>query len=72
MTDPNSTPVGDSTPAPAAETYRFTLTVTPLTDAEMQTVVNDMRARFGRKPLIHIIGRQASGTPLGDAPQDGA
>lgn len=49
------------------QTWRFTFTVTPLTDAEAQAVVDDMRARFGRKPLIHVIGRQPSETPVSEA-----
>lgn len=50
------------------ETFRFTFTVTPLTEAEAQAVIDDIRARFGRKPLIHVIGMQPSNTPLDAAP----
>lgn len=53
-----------------ADAYRYTFTVTPLTDEEAQAVIDDMRARFGRKPLIHVIGRQPSNTHLGDAPSE--
>lgn len=54
-----------------ADTHRVTFTVTPLTDAETQQVIDDLRARFGRKPLIHVIGRQPSNTPVDDAPRPG-
>lgn len=50
------------------ETFRYTFTITPLTAAEMQSVIDDIRERFGRKPLIHVYGRQPSGTPLDQAP----
>lgn len=50
-----------------SETFRFTFTVTPLTDAEAQAVVDDMRARFGRKPLIHVVGKQPSDTHVEQA-----
>jgi hypothetical protein len=49
--------------------WRYTFTITPLTDTEAQHVINDIRARFGRKPLIHVIGRQPSNTPLHEAPE---
>lgn len=52
-----------------ADAYRFTFTVTPLTTTEAQAVVNDIRARFGRKPLIHVLGRQPSETPVDVAPR---
>jgi hypothetical protein len=49
------------------ETFRFTFTVTPLTVAEAQAVIDDIRARFGRKPLIHVIGRQPATSSVWDA-----
>lgn len=52
-----------------AESYRYTFTVTPLTDREAQQVIDDIRARFGRKPLIHVIGRQPSNTSVHNAPK---
>lgn len=55
---------------PDEPTYRVTFSVTPLTEAETQSVVDDIRARFGRKPLIHVIGKQPSDTPLSQAPAD--
>lgn len=57
----------DTTPV-AGETFRFTFTVTPIDDIDAQTVIDDMRRRFGRKPLIHVIGRQPSSTHVKDAP----
>ncbi len=48
--------------------YRFTITVTPMSEADLQVVVDAVRARFGRKHLIHIIGKQPHGTSLHDAP----
>lgn len=50
-----------------SDTFRFTITVTPLTEAELQSVVDDIRRRFGRKPLIHVIGQQSSGSTVSDA-----
>lgn len=47
-----------------SDTYRFTFSVTPLTEVEMQGVVDDIRTRLGRKPLIHIVGKQPSSTRL--------
>ena len=53
-----------------ADTFRFTFTVTPLTETEAQDVIDDIRARFGRKPLIHVIGQQPAGTSVHEAPRD--
>jgi hypothetical protein len=52
-----------------ADNFRFTFTITPLTDAEAQQVIDDIRDRFGRKPLIHVIGRQPSDAPVSEAPR---
>lgn len=60
------------TPPVAGETFRFTFTVTPIDDIDAQTVIDDMRHRFGRKPLIHVIGRQPSGTHVDDAVKEAA
>lgn len=49
-------------------TWRYTFTVTPLTSAEAQQVIDDIRERFGRKPLIHVIGKQPSNTHIDNAP----
>jgi len=49
------------------DTFRFTFTVTPLTEAEVQAVIDDIRTRFGRKPLIHVIGKQPHGAHLDEA-----
>ena len=48
---------------------RFTVTITPMTHAELQQVIDGIRDRFGRKHLIHVIGDQPSGTGLDDAPR---
>lgn len=48
--------------------HRYTITITPMTEDELQQVVDDIRERFGRKHLIHVIGMQSSGTALADAP----
>jgi hypothetical protein len=51
-------------------TWRYTFTITPLTSVEAQQVIDDIRARFGRKPLIHVIGKQPANTHLDDAPTE--
>lgn len=57
------------TPAPADATeHRVTITITPITDAELAAFVEAFRERFGRKHLVHVIGRQPAGTPVGEAP----
>ena len=47
--------------------HRFTITITPMTNAELQRVIDLVRETFGQKHLIHVIGRQPSNTWLGDA-----
>lgn len=51
-------------------TWRYTFTITPLTPTEAQQVIDDIRTRFGRKHLIHVIGKQPSNTHVDDAPTE--
>jgi hypothetical protein len=53
------------------DTHRFTITITPMTHDELQQVIDDIRVRFGRKHLVHVIGEQPSGISLADAPREG-
>ena len=54
---------------PASTTeHRYTITITPMSAADLQLVIDDIRKRFGRKHLIHVIGEQPAGTGLMDAP----
>jgi hypothetical protein len=50
----------------AHQARRFTIAIAPFTPDELQQVIDDIRARFGRKPLIHVIGDQPSGTVVDD------
>jgi hypothetical protein len=52
----------------ATTEHRYTVTITPMSEADLQLVIDDIRKRFGRKHLIHVIGMQPSGTGLMDAP----
>lgn len=52
--------------------YRFTFTITPATEVELQAIVDMIRDRFGRKHLIHVIGKQPSWTHVADAPSGAA
>src|SRR4051794_24266709 len=52
-----------------SEAKRYTITVTPLTSDEWQQWVGDLRARYGRKHLVHVLATQPSNTHLDDAPQ---
>jgi hypothetical protein len=53
-------------------THRFTITITPMTQSDLDIVIDDIRKRFGRKHLIHVIGKQSSGTHVSDAPRETA
>lgn len=48
---------------------RYTLTITPATSAELDEIIDGVRARHGRKHLIHVIGDQPSGEHVGNAPE---
>lgn len=48
--------------------HRMTITITPISEQELQAFVDDFRARFGRKHLVHVIGKQPRGSHLDDAP----
>jgi hypothetical protein len=50
--------------------YRFTITITPMSEADLQLVIDDTRRRFGRKHLIHVIGKQPSNTHIKDVRHD--
>lgn len=50
------------------EARRYTISVTPLTSNEWQHWLNDLRYRFGRKHLVHVLAAQPSNTHLDDAP----
>lgn len=47
--------------------HRMTITVTPITEAELDAFVESFRERFGRKHLVHVIGKQPAGTSLAEA-----
>lgn len=53
----------------SAAEHRVTITITPITDAELDVFVDAFRERFGRKHLVHVIGRQPAGTHVDDAPR---
>ncbi|BBG01609.1 MULTISPECIES: helix-turn-helix domain-containing protein [Pseudonocardia] len=50
-----SDPTAGQTPAPTDATeHRVTITITPITDAELAAFVEAFRERFGRKRLVHV------------------
>ncbi len=49
--------------------HRYTLTITPATPAELDEIFGGIRARHGRKHLIHVIGAQPSGEHIDNAPE---
>jgi hypothetical protein len=46
------------------DAYRYTITLTPMTADELQLLIDDIRERWGRKHLVHVIGKQPSETHL--------
>lgn len=50
--------------------YRFTVTITPMSENDLQHVIDDIRKRFGRKHLVHVIGKQPSNTHVDEARVD--
>jgi hypothetical protein len=60
----------NTAPAPDDDRYRFTMTITPISDGEMQRIIDWTRVEFGRGPLIHVIGKQPRSTHIGEAPHE--
>lgn len=53
---------------PTGDLHRFTMTITPISDDEMQRIIDLTRDELGRGPLIHVIGKQHRSTHIGEAP----
>lgn len=52
----------------SATEHRMTITITPISEPELQAFIDAFRERFGRKHLVHVISKQSSGSHLATAP----